>query len=507
MKKNQIKAGAILSYISLFLNNVIGLVYTPFMLRMMGKSEYGLYSLVASIVGYLTVLDLGFGNTLIVYTSKLKAQGKEKETYRLNGMFLILYSIVGVVCFLIGLFLYFSTDKIFANTMSVEELEKAKVIMLILIFNLAITFPFSIFSSIITAHEKFTFTKIINIIRALLMPCVMVPLLFMGYKSIAMVVVQTILNIMCLLTNMIYCFIKLKVKISFRGFDFKIIKDIFSHSFYVFLGIIVDKIYWNTDQIIIGANSSTEEVAVYNIGSQLNNYFITFTGVISSLMLPKVTQIINSAKNDKEINDIYFKVSRLQFFIGSLILTGFIIFGRKFIEIWAGTGYDNSFIIAILLMGSIYLNLIQNVRVQILYAKERHKFKSILYLIMAIVNVIVSIPMTKLYGGIGAAISTAIITLLGNTIIIGIYYAKVIKLDIIGFMKQIELISCVYIILVVVFSGVIGYLQLNSIIYYILLGIIYFIIFFVLTYFISMNEYERGIINSIFNKLIRRKSL
>ena len=65
MAVNQLKAGAILSYVSIGLNNIVGLIYTPFMLRMLGQNEYGLYSLVASVVAYLTVLDLGFAYALV----------------------------------------------------------------------------------------------------------------------------------------------------------------------------------------------------------------------------------------------------------------------------------------------------------------------------------------------------------------------------------------------------------------------------------------------------------
>ena len=73
MAVNQLKAGALLNYIVILLNLVVGLLYTPFMLRMMGQSEYGLYSLVASIISYLTVLDLGIGNAVIRYTAKYRA--------------------------------------------------------------------------------------------------------------------------------------------------------------------------------------------------------------------------------------------------------------------------------------------------------------------------------------------------------------------------------------------------------------------------------------------------
>ena len=67
----QRKGGVVLSYISIMINTIVQLLFTPFLIRTLGQSEYGLYSLVASIISYLTVLDLGFGNALIVYTSCL----------------------------------------------------------------------------------------------------------------------------------------------------------------------------------------------------------------------------------------------------------------------------------------------------------------------------------------------------------------------------------------------------------------------------------------------------
>lgn len=85
MAVNQLKAGAALSYISIGLNNIIGLLYTPYMLRMMGQNEYGLYSLVASVVAYLTVLDLGFGNAIVRYTAKFRAEAKRKSSMRCSG--------------------------------------------------------------------------------------------------------------------------------------------------------------------------------------------------------------------------------------------------------------------------------------------------------------------------------------------------------------------------------------------------------------------------------------
>ena len=147
MAINQLKTGALLSYISIILNNIIGLLYTPFMLRMMGQSEYGLYSLVASVVAYLTILDFGFGNAIIRYTAKFRAENRLKEQYEMFGMFLFLYSAIGIFTLLIGLCLYFNVDFLFERSMNMEELNKIRIMMLLMVFNIAITFPFSIFGS------------------------------------------------------------------------------------------------------------------------------------------------------------------------------------------------------------------------------------------------------------------------------------------------------------------------------------------------------------------------
>ena len=66
---NELKSGAALNYAVILLNIIVGLLYTPYMLRALGQSEYGMYSLVASVISCLTVLDLGLGNAVVRYTA------------------------------------------------------------------------------------------------------------------------------------------------------------------------------------------------------------------------------------------------------------------------------------------------------------------------------------------------------------------------------------------------------------------------------------------------------
>ena len=294
---SQLKIGAILNYAIIVLNTVVGLLYTPYMLRMMGQSEYGLYSLVASVISYLTILDLGFGNAIIRYTAKYRAENKVKEQYEMFGMFFVLYSVIGVISFLIGLGLYFNVDVLFQNSMSIDELSKAKIMILLMVFNVAFTFPMSIYGAIINAYEHFIFPRFINILRIILNTCVMIVLLSMGYKALAMVVLQTIFNVLTLILNYVYCKYKLSIKMIFGKFNWSFLKEVSVYSFWIFLFILMDRIYWGTGQFVLGAVVGTTAVAIYAVAIQLLNMYMQFSNAISSLFLPKVTSMLVTNNN------------------------------------------------------------------------------------------------------------------------------------------------------------------------------------------------------------------
>ena len=187
MKFSQIKVGTLLSYVIVIINALISIIYLPFLTQQLGQSEFGLYSLVSSIIAYMSILDMGFGNSIIVYTSKFIKKRDAKASAKLNGMFIIIYSVIGVIALILGIVLYAVIPIIFSDSMSMEEIETAKILTLILTLNMIITFPLSVFSNIITAYEKFIFNKTVNLIRVLMQPLLMVPLLLNGHKSITLV--------------------------------------------------------------------------------------------------------------------------------------------------------------------------------------------------------------------------------------------------------------------------------------------------------------------------------
>jgi O-antigen/teichoic acid export membrane protein len=507
LQLNQLKAGAILSYVSLFLNTIVGLLYTPFMLRLMGQSEYGLYSLTASIIGFMAVLDFGFGNAIIRYIAKYRTLNQKEKEYNLNGMFLILYTIIGIITFVIGLILIQNIEYIFSSKLTTSEIEKAKVLMILLVFNLAVSFPLGIFSSIVNAYERFFFSKVANIIRIIVSPCIMIPLLFIGYRSIGMVVVTTILNILILLVNMWYCLVKLKIKIYFKEFDKDLFREILGYSFFVFLTIIVDKINWSADQFILGTVSGTVAVAIYSVAAQINGYYISFSIAISGVFLPRLTSMITNNATNKELTDLFIKVGRIQYIIIAYILCSFLLIGQDFINIWAGEDYSTAFYMAAILIIPATVPLIQNLGISLLQAQNKQKFRSIVYLFIATLNIIISIPLSKLFGGIGAAVGTAIALIIGNIIIMNIYYHKKINLNIPLFWSQIFKMTIPVFISFVLCYFTNPYIEVsgyNSIIIKVLLLTLLYI---PLMWFMGMNRFEKDLFSSPIKTIIERKKV
>lgn len=505
---NQIKAGAILNYVIIGLNTLLGLIYTPYMLRCLGQNEYGLYSLVSSVIAYLTVLDLGFGNAIIRYTAKYRAEGKQTEQCEMFGMFLIIYSIIGLIALMAGALMYFNVDALFDRTMTPEDLSQARTMMVFLSVNLAVTFPFSIFGSIITAYEDFVFQKVLQILRLLLSTATIVALLYFGYKAVAMVIVQTVFNIATLLVNFLYCKYKLRIKIWFHGFNWPFLKEISVYSFWVFLNAIMDRIYWSTGQFVLGAVAGTIAVAVFSVAITLQQMYMMFSTSISSVLLPRITAMVATNRSDREISDLFISTGRLQAMVMLIILSGFMVFGRGFIHIWAGPDYSLSYIITLIFFIALFIPLIQNVGINILQARNQMRFRSLCYVFIAFVSLACQIWLSRHFGPLGCAIAIGGALILGQGLVMNIYYHIRQHLDIIKFWKEIGFMMIVPAILTIIGIWSWKYVDYDNV-FALITGIaIFSLVYIPLFYIFSINNKERDLIkqsvSQICSRIIRR---
>lgn len=504
MKVNQLKAGVILSYLSKGLGIAVSILYTPIMIRLLGQSEYGLYNLVASIVSYLGVLNFGFGSAYIRFYSRYKVKDRKEQIAILNGMFLIIFSLIGLIAVIAGSILAYNANIVFGKELTALELSKAQVMMIILVINLAISFPNIIFNSYVTASEKFIFQNILEMIRLLSNPFIVLPILLSGFGSIGMVIGITLLNITIEIINILYCIKKLNIQFSFKNFDFVLMKEMTVFSSYIFINLIIDQINWNVDKLVIGRFHGTIVVAIYSVAAQLNSYYRQISTTISNVFIPRVHHIVAESNDNIQLTNLFTKIGRIQFIVLSLIASGLIIFGKPFISIWAGENYTDAYYISILLIISVTVSLIQNIGIEIQRAKNMHKFRSLIYFFTALFNLILTIPLTNLFGGIGAALGTSISLIIGNGLIMNWYNHVKIGLNMKYFWRQIFCFFPAFII--PVFFGIIinKLFNLYNLFTLLSLGIVYIFIFGISMWFLGMNQYEKDLVGNPIKKYFRR---
>jgi len=504
----QIRWGIILQYVQLFLDIIIHLVYMHYVIRILGQSEYGLYNFSSSIISYLSLFSLGIGSAYLRFYARYKVKNDENGIAKLNGLYLILFLIMGAVALISGLLLSFNVKILFNETYTEAQLHTAKILMLFLTINIFWSFVVSVFNSYITSQEKFIWHKIVMIVKTILSPALCIVALLMGHGSIGLVVCTTIVTALIDITNIVYCLAKLKIKFKFGKIEKSLFKEIFVFSLFIAINQIVDQINWQADKVILGKILNASVVAVYAVAATINTVYLQFSTAVSHVFVPKVNMIVqkNEPNVDNQLTDLMIKVGRIQFFMIMLILTGFIFFGKYFINLWAGSDYKEAYYITLCLIVPVTIALIQNLGIEVQRAKNQHKFRSIVYLIMAILNIGISIGFCYLWGAIGVALGTTIALIVANGFIMNIYYHKVLKLDMLKFWKSILQASLAMLIPVAFGVLLTIFYSFANIYVYLLLIVVYTIIYAISVYFVGLNRKEKRYINVTISRLFKRKN-
>lgn len=510
IKNNQLKAGSILSYLQMALSVIIQLVYTPVMIRLLGKHEYGLYQTVASTISMLSILSLGFNSGYIKYYAIYKKKDDQTAISKLNGLFLIIFSIIGFVGMLCGLYLAFHLDLIFDKGLTAAEYDIARILMLLLTANLTVSFPMSVFQNIISAHERFIFLKLLGMFKTVFSPLITLPLLLMGYRSIAMVAVTVSVTLFVDVMYLVYVIFNMKEKFIFKDFEKGIFKSLFAYTAFIALNTLIDQINWNIDKLLLGRFKGTAEVAVYSVGYTLYQCYMMFSTSVSGVFTPRIHKIVNATKNNieeqkKQLTDLFVRVGRLQFIILALIASGIVFFGKFFITgIWAGEGYDDSYFVALLLVIPASIALIQNLGIEIQRAENKHQFRAIAYAVMALINLGLSIILCQMFGAIGSAIGTAISLVLANGLVMNIYYSRKCNIDIHLFWDNIIRQSVGLIIPICVGTAMTLCININSIWMFGSCVIVYSAVYCISMWLLGMNDYEKELVRKPLKKALKR---
>jgi O-antigen/teichoic acid export membrane protein len=491
---SQLKTGVILSYANIGLTNIIGLLLTPYIISSLGDSEYGLYTLLGSFIGYLGILDLGLNNAIIRYVSKYRAEGDSKGEENFLGTTFLIYGVISFVIIGLGAVIYYQLSNIFNNSLTSNQIIEAKRIFIILIFNLAITLPGGAFTAICNAHQQFVFPRVLQIINYISRTILVFSFLFYYPYALTLVWIDTLLNIVIISITIFYVNKKLKSRIKVHRWSKPLVRDIFAYSIWIFLAAIVMRLQWNTGQIVLGVFENTVTVAIFGVGIMLGGYYGAFAGALNTLLLPKATQMSVNNNTSSDYNIVIQKVGRLNGYVLFLILSGFFLFGKEFIVIWIGITYINSWEIALLVMLAMTMPLLQSFGNSILEAKKKNRFRSLVGIVTVSIAVLVSVFLVPKYHFRGI-IYPLFIALILNSLLMSWYYYKIFGFSFMSFLYSVVFKTIGILIPVcITFFWIKSFWEIDT---WGALGIqitLFVVVSLLFIYFFTMNEEEKEIV-------------
>lgn len=489
---SQLRSGAILSYANILVKNLVTFFYTPFLLIHVGQTQYGLFQMTNSVITSLSILSMGLSGAYVKFYVTFKTSNKLKDIKRLNGLYLILFSLIGMVSLLVGLILSFNTTKIYGDVMSESELLLIKKLLIVLAINLAITFPASIFDSNIIVNERFKFQQIRQIIQSLLVPFIAIPLILSGMNVLAIGVTQIFVTVFFMILNLKYCYQELNMRFLFSNISFNLVKSLFIFSFFILLNQVVDMVNNNGPSFILGITLGAKQVATFAIAIQVKNMFFMLSTSLSSLFIPRVNELVNISDGRNLLTDLLIKVGRIQMTILFFVLGGFIILGEYFISIWAGSENISAYWLVIAMVIPSIIPLSQNIGIEIQRAMDMHIFRSLSYIGFAILNLILTYFGTKIWGLYGSVIGYVVSIVLANGVLMNWYYHVKMKLDMKKYWVSVLNVMIPFAIVIVIFKFATIYISVDSIVKFLILGVLYSIMYVFLFYNFSASPYEKN---------------
>lgn len=506
--RDEKRIGIIISYVNIVLNMIVSVFFTPFLIKSLGSSEYGVYKIVQSFSGQLMIMSFGIGGLVTRNIVYFDEQNKKKDKENFMAMAMAITVILSVLVAIIGYILYIASDNIFSASLTDKEIELAKTLMALLVINVSVNIFNDGVSGIQLAHEKFIVSNGIKSLRIIIRIITLVALLLLGFKSIAIVVTDLVLSVAIALFNSFYGFVILKEHIHYYYFDKLMFKSSMLFSMAVMLQAIVNQVNQNIDNLILGVMTDSKTVAVYSVALTIYTTYNSITTAITNVILPNATRMVAHDASSSELTLFVTRMGRYQFYIAGIILVGFVLLGKEFLVLWLGNEYLPVYKIVLILIIPMTIPLIQGSCNAILDAQLRRLARSVILSVVVIINIITSIFFINSFGYIGAAYGTAVSIIIGHIILLNIYYKKYVKLNILSMFVNIfkGILPAMFFCGVVLFF-IFRFMNCDITWFSFFVKISIFIVVYLLSmFFIGMNISEKEEIRNIINSIKEKRS-
>ena len=425
---------ALSNYAHLIISIIIALIMSPFLVHTLGDFFYGVWSIIAAITGYFSLLDMGMNRAIVRYVSKYDSEKNDKALNIFFNTSLMLFSAIGVIIVVAALFISANFDRFLDLG---EHAHIAKTVALIAGVDFAFAFPFGAIYAVLIAKQRHTVANKINIINTLLRN-------FAIYVSLTLspsLIVLAICNLVFNVGRNWYIVIETRkvapeIQYHLGLFDRTLIKKIYDYSIYSFAASVSARVINFTDEIVVGHFLEVRDVTFYAIAVNLISYFEKIIWAGASVFVPYISQLDALGKKE-DIERSFYLGSRITLLLTLFIFFGLLFLGKPFINVWMGPDYGpRTFPVLLLLAIAKVISSGQSMTVARLFGTSKHKFIGIINSIEAFSNLCLSLVLVRHYGMIGVAMGTLVPCLICNGIALPVYTVKSFQLSVWSFIRN-----------------------------------------------------------------------
>ncbi|GEO04027.1 hypothetical protein AAE02nite_16910 [Adhaeribacter aerolatus] len=415
---------------------LLGMVTTPFILRFLDKEEYGLSTILFQIVGYLSMFDFGLGSAIARYlaTSRGEDEASRTAVNRIISTSFFTYSALGILVIIIGVAAAPFLPNFF--DMDARLSDVAVSIALTLSVFMGLQFPLKVFSSIFYAHQRQLLSNTNGFVIGLLNLVLPVVFLYFGHGLWSFVYTNIIIVLISIITTA-YLLQRYYgyLKISRKYFDRKLLGEMFSFGFFLFLNAVAVQIIFFTDRFFIGSFVSLSAVTIYYLTAKVPEICMNLVFKITDNAYPAMVEIVS-----KEGGDKFKKVhQKLLLITVCCICTAFwlvLILDYWFIKLWVGESNFAGYSVLALTLILMTTHSIQHVSAICLNGAGLVKGFSIVSMFDAAINLTLTILLGRKYGIEGILLGTIIATCVTSMWYIPYTAMKFMKISLVEYLLK-----------------------------------------------------------------------
>lgn len=412
--------------LALFANLIVGLYLMPFIVHTLGDRIYGYWALVATVIGYYGMLDLGIVSAVQYFVAKSIGEKKIINSNQIISTAFFAFLIFGVIMFFISILIACFSGIIIKD---IYEANLFRIVIIIMGIGFSIGFPCRVFMGIVSANLRFDLISLVSTICLVLRTILILIFLKNGLGIVGLACVTVFTD---LILNILYFIIARaihdKFNLSWSFVSYQTFKRIFSYSFYRFVTKVGDQLRFYFHAPIVASFIGINAVTHYSIASRLILYFIDIMVSFFGLLAPFFSTL-SGRKDEDGMKRVFLFSTKLSIIFSTFIGTLLVLYGKAFITAWMGEEYTDAYIPLVVLIIGILFDVSQFPSVSYLMGIAKHQILMYLILIEGIINLTLSLILVQYFNLIGVALGAAIAMIIFKLAVQPVYVCREVKIS------------------------------------------------------------------------------